>query len=169
MIANFVLGKLFAAAEMASAMRNPPATPRAYPPGAGDAGVLDGLLRPQVGQHVERFVVEAADVGHERDLDRHPLLLRGCSRADARDRKREQSHERDSEHPHELASLHLPSFDVYPRPTRWDLSASWRRFPARSPPDQCFGALERLSRPARGRDPAPRSARAAASSPRSRR
>ena len=90
-----------------------------------DAELRLRLVETLVGEEVERAVVETADVGHERDLERG---LRRCGRrrrrgsrscrssrtggAGAGDDERHDGYERCRDEQHERACLHIPSLGI---------------------------------------------------------
>jgi hypothetical protein len=76
--------------------------------------LLLGVLQPLVRQEVERAVVETADVGDERDLERrgrsgHDIGLRGrCTGAERQRQDRDQRRRRKR---HKRAYFHVPSLE----------------------------------------------------------
>ncbi len=90
-----------------------------------DAELLLRVLETLIGEEVERAVVEPADIGHERDLDRG-LRRCGCRRrrgsrscrssraggTRAGDDERHDGDERCRDEQHELAYLHIPSLGI---------------------------------------------------------
>ena len=81
---------------------------------AVDAQLLLGVLQALVRERVEALVVQAADVGHERDLEAgRCLCLRRLGRADRGDGQRERRAERERRHDRPFANRHIPSLVVH--------------------------------------------------------
>src|SRR6188472_980774 len=79
-----------------------------------DAQLLLGVLQALVRERVEALVVQAADVGHERDLEAgRCLCLRRLCRADGGDGQRQRRAERKRRDDRPFANRHIPSLMVH--------------------------------------------------------